>query len=138
MAPPVKLNPETQATIFAMLRQGNHLDFAAEAAGVSKRTAARWLERGAKGGKANADYAAFAAGVEKARAESHARHVGLIAAAASRSWQAAAWLLERGYPETWGKPGERVKAQADADEAKAVDPFAEVDDLRARRIAKSA
>ena len=138
MPRPTKLTPEVQQTIVAMLRAGNRIEYSAEAAGVSRRTAYDWIERGAKPGKPNKPYRDFADAVEQARAEAHARQVSLIANAASKSWQAAAWLLERQYPETWGKPADRAKTDDITGQDKAPDPFAEVDELRVRRAARTA
>jgi Tfp pilus assembly protein FimT len=138
MARPSKLTAETQETIVAMLRAGNQIEYAAEAAGVSRATAYAWLERGTKTGKINKPYADFAAAAEQARAEAHARHVALIAKASSKSWQAAAWLLERQYPEMWGKPTDRAKAAAAPETEPTADPFAEVDELAKRRTARPA
>jgi hypothetical protein len=47
-----------------------------------------------------------------ARALAEPRLVGLIAREAARSWRAAAWLLERRYPERWAASRERVDEAA--------------------------
>jgi hypothetical protein len=58
------------------------------------------------------------------------RLVALVAAAAGKGqWRAAAWMLERRYPERWGQ-GRTGNAEPDDLGA---DPFAEVDELAARR-----
>jgi hypothetical protein len=64
--------------------------------------------------------------------------VARIAQAAGKgSWQAAAWLLERRFPERWMKPTERplpeAPAAAAADDNLDEDPFADVVDLAKRR-----
>jgi hypothetical protein len=57
------------------------------------------------------------------------RLVAYLAHAARSNWRAAAWLLERRYPERWGA-GEREPEPLVPGEA---DPFREVDQLAERR-----
>lgn len=47
-------------------------------------------------------YREFRAAVQKAEAEAEERLLGIIEDAAPNTWQAAAWMLERKYPERWG------------------------------------
>jgi hypothetical protein len=72
--------------------------------------------------------------LEEAIASATQEHVlvGRIAAAAAGNWRASAFLLERQHPERWGPTARRVVREAatvPADD----DPFAEVDELAARR-----
>jgi hypothetical protein len=63
------------------------------------------------------------------------RLIAQVAAAAKTNWRASAWLLERRYPERWAAPPRR----ADDEPPPAViadDPFAEVDQLAAKRRAR--
>jgi hypothetical protein len=70
----------------------------------------------------------------------HQQLVDAISRASSDDWRAAAWLLERGWPDQWrlrslnGRkpPEERDEPPTVSDEAEA-DPFTEVDQLAARR-----
>jgi endogenous inhibitor of DNA gyrase (YacG/DUF329 family) len=58
------------------------------------------------------------------------RLLAQIAAAANRgAWRAAAWILERRFPERWAA-GRRPEETLVLDES---DPFAEVDELARRR-----
>lgn len=41
--------------------------------------------------------------IKKAEAEAEARNTALIQTQASKSWQAAAWWLERKFPDRWGR-----------------------------------
>jgi len=53
--------------------------------------------------KAEAPYVKFSNAVEKALAEAEMRDVMIIGKAASEQWQAAAWRLERKFPQRWGR-----------------------------------
>ena len=109
MARPSKLTPEVQERIASFLRAGAYVGQAAEAAGIGRSTLDDWMRRGESTAEKDRPYREFREAVEQARAEAETRHVALIAKASARSWQAAAWLLERQYPERWGKPSDRNK-----------------------------
>ena len=101
-----KLTEHRQERIYTALREGNYFSTACEAAGVGESTAREWVARGEGRSvrPASAPYAAFAAGVKKARAEAEARALGQVRqAAADGTWQEAAWYLERAHPERWGR-----------------------------------
>ena len=57
--------------------------------------------------KAEADpesaYAEFFDLVEQAKAHAEMDNVRIIKRASKKTWTAAAWLLERAYPERWGR-----------------------------------
>ena len=63
------------------------------------------------------------------------RLVALVATGAKTNWRAAAFLLERRYPERWA-PIRRPQADEAAPAVVGDDPFAEVDMLAARRRAR--
>jgi hypothetical protein len=109
--------------LLAMLRAGNHLDVAARAAGLTVEQVDRWLER--PGVVANK--------IIQALAEWEVRGVTQIAQAAATNWQAAAWLLERQYPERWSRPVAR-----DTDEVGPVVTDDKVDELADKRAARRA
>lgn len=125
---PSKLDDRTAERILSILRAGGYAETAAQAAGIGKRTFQRWMERGHQDG-ADPDeepYRRFRAAVEEARAIGESRNVALIAHAATENWQAAAWMLERQFPERWARVSQRDKEN---EGPKANDPFAEVDEL---------
>ena len=103
MARPSKLDRETQQRICDAIAAGNYMETAALYAGVCKDTLYEWLRRGRAGKKGDERYAQFAQAVEEALARSEVRDVALIAKAAEQHWQAAAWRLERRYPDRWGR-----------------------------------
>jgi hypothetical protein len=131
---PTKLSPELVDKIVAILRAGGYPETAASVAGICTKTYGRWLARGNPEGDdpANAPFRRFRERVESALAEGEARNVALIARAAMDNWQAAAWLLERQHPERWARVSQRPSEEQPARSGPG-DPFAEVDELAARR-----
>ena len=135
---PTKLTPELADRFVAMLKAGNYVTVAAHAAGLHRSTITVWLRRGQSQRVVDAPYREFRERVEQARAEGEVRNVAQIASAARESWQAAAWLLERQFPERWGRPSSPQRREQPPDEpavaaAVAADPFEEVDELAERR-----
>lgn len=115
MARPTKLNPTVQQKIISAIRAGNYIETAAAYAGISKNTLYVWLRRGerekqriaknprCKVKKKELPFVEFADAVEKALADAEVRDVAIIAKAAEEQWQAAAWRLERKFPDKWGR-----------------------------------
>jgi transposase len=110
---PTKLTPALQDKIVQAIRAGNYMETAAAYAGIHKDTLYAWLKRGARERSPHSPYRQFSDAVEKALAEAEVRDVALIAKAAEREWQAAAWRLERKFPDRWGRR-ERVQATVTA------------------------
>ena len=106
--PKSKLTPELQEKILLHLRVGAYVETAAACAGIHKDTFYEWMKKGARG---IAPYAAFAEAVNRAVAESESRDLATILKAAQSQWQAAAWRLERRFPEKYGR-NDRVKVEA--------------------------
>src|SRR5262245_60199699 len=101
-------------------------------AGVAPRSLARWLADG-KVVRRKLEHAPPPVAPELPIAERLMQaEPGLVAAiiqAAQRgSWQAAAWLLERSYPDRWGRRDAKAPLPP-------TDAFSEVDELAKRRRA---
>lgn len=97
-----KLTPELIEQAAKLVSAGNYLSHVAQYLGVHPDTFYRWLREGerAKSGLVRQFYEA----VKRAEAEAIARNIALIQKAAQEgNWQAAAWWLERKYPEEWGR-----------------------------------
>lgn len=115
MARPTKLTLETQNKIIVAIKAGNYIETAAAYAGINKSTLYDWLKRGErekqrveknpryKIRKKERPFVGFSNAVEKALAEAEIRDVALIAKAAEEQWHAAAWRLERKFPDRWGR-----------------------------------
>ena len=67
--------------------------------------------------------------VLQARAHGEASLVATVRREAEGNWQAAAWLLERGYPDRWARLSQRTPPKGE----RPADPFDEVDELASRR-----
>jgi transposase-like protein len=141
---PTLLTPERIEQLVAVLRAGNYIGVAARAAGVGERTLREWMQRGTSDAERERPFREFRERVEAALSEGEVRNVALIAAAASENWLAAAWLLERHFPERWSKASTRVRLptvppeeQSTAPAASELDEFAELDELAAKRLARS-
>ena len=135
------LTPELADNLLAALRAGAYLHVAARAVGIRRETLADWMRRGREG---DAPFAELLTQIEEAQAAGEVRNVATVANAARENWQAAAWLLERGYPERWGRVSTRLRLpdkppeeQATPPPASALtdrdDPFIEVDELARKR-----
>lgn len=96
-----KLTPELQEDIVKALRAGNYIEAACAFAGIDQATFQRWMNRGEK--EATGEYCAFCKLVKKARADAEVRNVAIIQNAAPANWTAAAWWLERSFPNRWGR-----------------------------------
>lgn len=138
MARPTKLNFDTHNKIITAIRAGNYIETAAAYAGVNKSTLYEWLKRGEREKqrvaensrygirKSEEPYVEFSNAVEKALAEAEIRDVAIIAKAAQEQWQAAAWRLERKFPDRWGRK-DKVDLSADKDGFKIVVEYADGD-----------
>jgi len=105
-----KLTPELIEQASKLVAAGNYLKHVAQYLGIPERTFYRWLAEGEKAKKGLAWQ--FYQAIKKAEAEAVARNIALIQKAATEgNWQAAAWWLERKYPEEWGRK-DRMNMQA--------------------------
>lgn len=135
---PSLLTPELQDQIATMIRAGTSVTVACEAAGISRETFYQWLKRGESRAAKDAAHREFRERISSARAEAEARAVTIIATAAREDWRAAAWLLERSFPERWGSSAERERLNEKPKADAPPDPFAEVDELAAARRRRGA
>ena len=101
MARKTKLTPEVQELIVDGINAGLTFGLTCARAGVHPATFYRWLEKGeaAKSGV----FSEFCDTVSRAKADSALRLVSQITLQAPTDWRAAAFLLERRFPDDYGK-----------------------------------
>lgn len=98
---PSKLTPATQQRIVTAIAAGNTREMAAAYAGIHRATLFAWIAAGEKASRGR--FRDFSDALKKAEAQAVVTSVAIIRRAASESWQAAAWWLERRYPDEWGR-----------------------------------
>ena len=95
-----RLSPEMIAEVKRLKAAGNTDRTCMQYLGISKDTWYEWMKKGEE--RRGTPYADFADTIKRAEAECMARNVGFIQTAAITTWQAAAWWLERRYPDEYG------------------------------------
>lgn len=94
MSRPSKYTPELVDKLCALVSSGMSVTKAADAVGITTTTYTTW----------NRDNLEFNARIKRARAEGIASLLStVVCAAKTGTWTAAAWLLERLEPETYGR-----------------------------------
>lgn len=91
MARPTKYTPDRVGRLLQAIRAGNTRRAACAYAGIDENTLARWIAR----------YGDFGESLTRAEAESEVQLVAQVRQA--DDWHAKAWLLERRWPDVWGK-----------------------------------
>jgi len=122
---PTKLTKELINEIAQYLRAGNYIETTAALVGIHRDSIYEWLKRGnaeiervsksnrARIRKREEIFVEFTDTVKKAQAQAEAMLVGLIGQAAQKNWTAAAWRLERKYPDKWGRTERNVATATD-------------------------
>lgn len=92
---PTKKTEQRVEALLQSLRAGASRQRSAALAGIHRDTLHEWMKQDP----------AFSDAIEKAEAFAEARFLSRVATAAEneRSWQAAAWILERRFPKEWSK-----------------------------------
>jgi hypothetical protein len=94
---PPKLNADVVGKILMAVRAGNYPEVAARWAGISAATYYRWCK------DPRPPFVAFRAALDMADAECEAMVIGNLFRLSRTSKRAAAFLLERRWPEKWAK-----------------------------------
>lgn len=97
---PSRFTDDVKKKILWALKIGNYRKVAAEYAGISDRTLISWLSRGRDQMEGD-PYHEFYLAVLEAEQTAEVRALGIIQQAAQKDWKAAAWYLERKFPERY-------------------------------------
>jgi hypothetical protein len=98
-----KLTSGLIADISLAIRNGAYVETAVALCGISKQTFYRWLRQG-ETEEAPDLIRKLSDAVKKGMAEAEMRDLAVIDKAAQEGeWTAAAWRLERKFPEKWGR-----------------------------------
>lgn len=89
----MKYTPELVEQLIKYIEAGNYNKTACEAVGLGESTFYEWMKEKPE----------FAESIKKAEAKAITRNLIIIQTAAQKSWQAAAWFLERRYFDLFGK-----------------------------------
>lgn len=113
---PSGLDDLTAERIRQAVRKGATWAMAAQVAGIGRSTLMEWKARGKTGEQ---PYADFLDRLKRAQAERAEEALEKIQSAAGTSWQAAAWFLERTYPDRFAlrRPVERDEVPPTPEEA---------------------
>lgn len=117
---PPKLTQALIREISILVPRVFFLSTAADLLGISRMTLHRWQKRGEveiqrrsrpsyPGRPGEALYAEFCYALKRARAQAELFLLSEIKRAADTDWRAAAWLLERCFPERWGRHSREIR-----------------------------
>ena len=114
MSRPSKLTKEVKDKLIYAILIGASYEMASNYAGITYNTFRNWIKRGeeAKGG----EYFKFLEEIKNAQARGAVKLLGnLEEAIQNGTWQAAAWKLERRFPEIYGRTKVDIKHSNDED-----------------------
>lgn len=100
MGRPTKLTPRLRKRLLDLIAQGAYVEQAARAVNIAPSTFYAWKERGEAGEQ---PYAEFLEALRAREALAETECVGLLRAAGETDWRAVAALMERRWPDRWGR-----------------------------------
>ncbi len=125
---PLKINKDIIDQICLFIENGNSNKDAVVLAGVPESTFYNWKSRAVQLKDAERltwvryeIYSYLLECIKKAEAKFRAYHISNINSAAKKEWQASAWMLERRYPNEFGRRGVEIEVPV-----KSVDDVEEV------------
>jgi transposase len=119
MARPRLLTSEIVVEARNLIATALYVETVAAVLGVARSTFHAWLKRGAqelsrlgrKGTRpkeSEAIYVEFLGAIKEGRSQGEYRDLETIQTASKTAWQAAAWRLERRFPNRWGSDRRRM------------------------------
>ena len=103
MGRPTVFNQEIADRVIEGVSRGLTMKNAASYGGISYSTLNRWRRRGEDSNEDD-EFCQFWKRLERAKGEAALRLLNCVnSAAESGEWKAATWILERRYPDEWGK-----------------------------------
>lgn len=113
-------SPEIMERVREAVMKGHTRRDVCRLAGISPEIFYRWLHE-------NPDFKTL---VERAESELAGRLLAIIDKASHMQWPAAAWILERRFPEQWGRHLVTELPKAQAEDAKALSEDEQIKRLR--------
>jgi hypothetical protein len=107
---PSRLTPKVEKEFVGLIKAGNYIETACATVGIGRSTYYDWRKKADESTKPN-KYTRFMDEVRKAQAWAEARDVAIINIHAENNWRAAAWKMERKYPNRWGRRRFKKKEQ---------------------------
>ena len=101
MARPTKLTPELQETICDIISKGNSITTACQSVGIAETTFRVWKEKGDK--EPDSVHGEFLQAMHKAESDAKQELLQYVKDAAPHSWQASMTILERRWPNEFGR-----------------------------------
>jgi transposase len=126
---PTSCTPELIANMAECLELGYTIKLACEACGIVTSTFADWMNKGEAGEEPFTEFSSAVRAAQKKAADYHLRSVQKHA---NVDWRAAAWMLERRFPDDYGKK-DSVKLSG---EIKTETVFSKMTDEELERLAK--
>ena len=100
---PDTFNPEAAKRIINVILMGGYIETAAAYGGIHRDTLYRWLKRGRAKSCNEPDLIQFVADYDSAIVKAEVLLLTKVQTAAQEDWKPAAFILERRYPERWGR-----------------------------------
>ena len=120
---PCGLTPQKERLLLNAISRGLPYKHAAALAGISYMTFNRWKKSGSKD-NAPQEFRDFCDRLETAEAKAADTLLQVISKAArTRDWKAAAWILERRYPDEWVRRESSLPQHASEPETEALSEY---------------
>src|SRR5579859_7025862 len=135
MPRPPRLTPAVATMILNNLAAGASVEVAAAAAGVGSTTVYTWKARGQR--ESTGRYREFWEALRAREAQVQLSLAATVRQAMPTDWRAAAWMLERRWPNDWGRHDKVTLIRAEVDRlARALDLDADEIIAEAERLTR--